>query len=151
MNLGEVLRAGGREVRRPKSLQFMDPIVAAIATKLEPMTADEERQALRGLAEKLIKAGKRVEHVRWILMDATARAAIRRGRSGLAQLSAFWTDPDVGLAADEPEAPAEEKADKDDDKADDKDADKTSTASLDEPVKPGAAAAAAPETQADAI
>jgi hypothetical protein len=82
MNLAEILRAAGYEIRRAVGLEWQEPIVEALSNAL---VADPANAATY-LAEGQGMAGNHTEnplHIRWVLRDALDRAALTRARQNV--------------------------------------------------------------------
>lgn len=85
-NMGEILRAAGREIGRPKEFGWMEGAVESIAGQLLDKEKTEGFVLPDFLREKQAKLADKVKdprHVRWCLKDALDRANLRRVRANL--------------------------------------------------------------------
>jgi hypothetical protein len=86
LNVGEVLRAAGYEVPRPKGLEWMNAAVEQVSKKvLDAMVSDGDiKEALEPVVPQLMKAAKQNQkHVRWVIADAHDRANLKRHEASL--------------------------------------------------------------------
>lgn len=85
MCLRPMLQLAGYDVQLPKDLQWIEPLVEKLATKLQPLlketNADALQQFLAGVSVKLKSHDPR--HIRWVLMDAIDRAYLLNHKESL--------------------------------------------------------------------
>ena len=86
LNLREPLLEAGYDIPRPKDLQWMEPVVETLATKILKEESDPEFDLtlfFKRSASQITKKAKDIRHVRWVLSDALDRANNRRFQSTL--------------------------------------------------------------------
>lgn len=76
MNLGELLRASGMDVKRHPDLPDQEAMVEGLATRFADLP--DPTVAANEFYQKLLSAGVSVTAARWTLRDALDRAEIRR-------------------------------------------------------------------------
>lgn len=79
-NMGEALRAAGRDVPRPKEFSWMESVVEQGAGLIRPALDGDGNveDVVRAFASKLGEKVKDPRHVRWAVRDAWDRAQLRR-------------------------------------------------------------------------
>lgn len=97
MNLGEILRAAGYDIPRPKGLEWIEPGVEGLSAVLAPLGVVEERATVKAAAERLSTAQKDPRHIAWLLRDAVDRAALRRRRDIRYVLGPWLNPPAPGI------------------------------------------------------
>jgi hypothetical protein len=82
MNIGEILRAAGYEIRRAPGLEWMDGAVQTIAEVLWKSGPGGDASNLRDGAQWLMQNGiDNGLHMRWVIRDAYDRVVIARARA----------------------------------------------------------------------
>ena len=80
MNVAEILRMAGYEIRRAPSLDWQEQLIGVLAKAMVESPKDEE-----ALVQEAIALGREKTqndlHIRWMLRDALDRAALLRAQS----------------------------------------------------------------------
>jgi len=89
MNVGEILRLAGYDIRRAPGLEWQEDVVERVSEYLVregvPLTKDAAGPILAAAVERIRQKGltDNPMHIRWTLRDAVDRAALKRARSSM--------------------------------------------------------------------
>jgi hypothetical protein len=85
MNVGEILRCAGYDIRRAPGLEWQEELVSVLSRAL--LESPGEEKALMAEARELCAERTQNDlHVRWVMRDALDRAALRRAQADVLQM-----------------------------------------------------------------
>lgn len=85
MNVAEILRCAGYEIRRADGQDWQEPLVAALSTALVENPA-EEKELMQEAVELCKEHTDNQLMTRWVMRDALDRAALRRAQSDVLKI-----------------------------------------------------------------
>jgi hypothetical protein len=87
LNTAEMLRASGREVKRPTGLEWMEDVAETLCVSI--LSGIVEKEARKPVKDQLVSRNLPPKLIRWALRDGTHRARIRRATLADAILSSL--------------------------------------------------------------